>query len=93
MSFEGFVIPVVIAVLWMVVPDAVWPSWMTTASFPLYMIHPFALALLTSFVFRTTDNAVFFVLKVAVAIAISMVAISQFRRLMPRVASVMFGGR
>lgn len=93
MSLEGFVIPVVIAVLLAVTPDAAWPSWMTTASFPLYMIHPFALALLTSFVFRTTDNAVFLVLKVVAAIAISMVAISLFRRLMPRVASVMFGGR
>ena len=93
MSFEGFVIPVVIAVLWAMVSDAAWPSWMTTASFPLYMIHPFVLALLTSFVFHTTDSAVFFVLKVVAAIAISMVAISLFRRLMPRVASVMFGGR
>lgn len=93
MALEGFVIPIVIAVLWSLTPDADWPSWMTTASFPLYMIHPFALALLTSFVFRTTDNAVFLVLKVVAAIAISMVAISLFRRLMPRVAPVMFGGR
>lgn len=93
MSLEGFVIPVVIAVLLAVTPDAAWPSWMTTASFPLYITHPFALALLTSFVFRTTDNAVFLVLKVVAAIAISMVAISLFRRLMPRVAPVVFGGR
>ena len=93
MSLEGLAIPFVLALLWSLVPNNLWPTWLTKSAFSIYVIHSFVLALLTAFVFRRHGDCVQFVLKVVLASLSSIGIAVMLRRYVPRSANVLFGGR
>ena len=93
LALEGLLIPLLMVLVWSFSPATSWPRMFTNASFRLYMIHSFALAILTSLVFGVTNNVFLLVLKTMFAILLSFATIYVLRKTSPQLAGLMLGGR
>ena len=92
-SFEGVVIPLVMVVMWYKIPAKAFPRWLITSTFPVYLIHPFLLAVLTGTVFKNSESAVLLGSKMAIAWLGSVCLSIVLHMWLPRASRVLFGGR
>ena len=102
-SYQGLidksVIPVALLAVWCVIPVHPLPSWLTCASFPVYLIHPF----LYYFVYGITtalhcnrlmvDNLCLYLLMVLAVFTASVLIMLMMRRYLPVASRLLFGGR
>lgn len=92
--FVALAIPFFIYATWQVIPSRKLPSWLTACSFPIYLMHMILMTymgiILKRLSFDELTNAFIVFLG---SIAGSMAVTLLLRRLMPRFAIVLFGGR
>lgn len=87
------VVPFAMYAFWRLVPAYAWPKSLTSLAFPVFLMHFFVTHVgRIAFASRGDDVAVFALTYLA-AIGFSAVAAMTLRRFLPRIASVLFGGR
>ena len=87
-------IPLLVAGVWFVVPSAPWPRWLTSMSFPIYVMHFFVIYAMDGFGGARADKSVSAMLSQAVISVMVPCAIAlAMRRFAPRIAAFLFGGR
>ncbi len=87
-------IPLLVAGLWMLVPSAPWPKWLTSMSFPVYVMHFFVVYAMDGFRRAKADKSIaVMLLQAAVAVVVPCLVALLLRRLAPKAASAVFGGR
>lgn len=92
-------IPVSLVALWAIMPSNPWPRWLTDSAFPIYLIHWTVLSyfgvLLWNLPIRDTlmkAIPTYWVLT-AVTVVACLLAAFLMRRVTPRIAAFLFGGR
>jgi hypothetical protein len=88
--------PCLLALVWRLMPCGKWPSWLTGASFALYVAHPFFTHLLDSvrlFSRLGLEPGGMCMLRYAFALTGCMVCFIVIKNHFPRVAKLLFGGR
>lgn len=102
-SYQGLidksVIPVALLAAWCVIPVHPLPYWLTSASFPVYLIHPF----IYYFVYGLTtalhcnrlmvNNLCLYLLMVLSVFTASVLVMLMMRRYLPVASRLLFGGR
>ena len=89
-----FAIPLLVAGTWMLVPSAPWPKWLTSMSFPVYVMHFFVVYAMDGFRRAKADKSIaVMLLQAAVAVVVPCLVALLLRRLAPKAASAVFGGR
>lgn len=97
--FSWFGIVVSIYALYLTVPDKPFSKFIIAEAFPLYLVHPFVVAILAGLIKALghreyiLTSVLLFVVRWVLVVLVSFVAIKIGRKIMPRVASVLFGGR
>lgn len=86
--------PMLVAGTWLVVPAKPWPKWLTSLSFPIYVMHFFVIFALDGFRAPRVNKSIGFMLaEFAAAVAVPSVIALLLRRIFPRAAAFAFGGR
>ncbi len=96
-----FYMPAIVFTLigvWLFIPTRKWSKILTSNSFPIYLIHCFFLILLELFrkyfpTFPYPSGIFRYLLNGALAIGVSILAAHLLRKFLPRVSTVLFGGR
>lgn len=92
--FRTVFIACTIGATWYAIPDVRWSVTWTSLSFPLYIVHYFFSCVywwyLPKFV---ACSALWWCVKLIVALAGSVVIVKSMKRLVPRFTAVVFGGR
>lgn len=80
---------------WSIVPSVKWPKWLTSAAFPIYLMHGFFIGTLQTVPSSIpgTGTVVGFLIHWLVPIAGSICVATIIRKFAPEVAKVLFGGR
>ena len=85
--------------VWLVIPDMQLPKFLTSAAFPMYVTHGFVIFIF-AIVTRVTGlrplvqtSTLAYLVQVVLAISICVSVILLVRKLFPRVTQVIFGGR
>lgn len=97
--FSWFGIVVSIYALYLTVPDKPFPKFIIAEAFPLYLVHPFVVAILAGLIKASghreyiLTSVTLFVVRWVLVILVSFVAIKIGRKIMPRLTGVLFGGR
>ena len=87
-------IPLLVAGTWLVVPAKPWPKWLTSLSFPIYVMHFFVIFALDGFRAPRVNKSIGFMFaEFAAAVAVPSVIVLLLRRIFPRAAAFAFGGR
>jgi peptidoglycan/LPS O-acetylase OafA/YrhL len=87
-------IPLLVSGLWLLLPAAEWPRKLTSMSFPIYVMHYFVVFALDGFHKPSADKSICLMLvQAALAVAIPCAIAFVARRMLPRAASTLFGGR
>lgn len=87
-------IPLLVSGLWLLTPAAGWPKALTSMSFPVYVMHYFVVFALDGFRRPRADKSICLMLaQAALAVAVPCAVAFAARRLAPRAASALFGGR
>jgi len=85
-------IPLLMMLLWRLTPSAQWPAALVGSSFAVYVVHPIVIrALNAANLLSATPWR--FVLELLVAAPVAFFVTLALHRLLPRTASVVFGGR
>ena len=90
--------PFLLAALWTAIPSAPWPRWLVSNTFPLYILH-FMLFYLASAFCKALSlpaapaTAAGQALCVLAAVPASCLLASAFKKLFPKTAVLVFGGR
>lgn len=81
--------------LWSLVPTCKWPSVLTSAAFPIYLMHNLFIGWMQSFpsVVPSTSSFCGFLLFWFVPVVASILTACVIRRSAPRVSRIVFGGR
>lgn len=101
--FEGLIrvnplpilIPPMLLGVWLLMPERKWASYLVGMTFPIYVLHLFAM-LFFAYTSRWTmwmNPVVHFVFRWAGMVVLPIVFASLLRRFMPRLSGVVFGGR
>lgn len=96
---SSLAIPVAMWGLWYSLSGAAWPRWLTSCSFPIYVLHAFWGTITAGLISAaglktwTTDSAFAWLIKWGIMVAGPLVTVWMMRRFMPRVGGVVFGGR
>lgn len=106
LSFDGqqsllrFLLPLLILSVWTLVPPTPWPQWLTRAAFPIFLVHMLILSALDNlFTLIPTLNPALlgaeldYFLCGLLSILLSIAFAVLLRRLFPKLAAVLFGGR
>ena len=93
LSMEGFVIPVMILIVWQNCPSNVWPVWLTKSAFPIYLMHLLILAVLQALVFRNPDSIIQNCLKYCTVTLFTLLTSVALRSCFPRLCNMIFAGR
>lgn len=90
-------IPLALWGLWALIPATPLPRSFTSLAFPIYLLHFFVLFALWLLLARLAPNTLtcsaYYMLAGCIAITLSAQATLLFRRLFPRLANFLFGGR
>ena len=87
-----FSLPFALLSAWLVFPHVAWPSSLTSLTFPVYVLHVFAIRALDIAMYG--DMSCFGLgLKFIVVCVVSLLAAAMSRRCLPRFHSFAFGGR
>lgn len=78
---------------WNAVPSGRWPKWLTSLSFPIYLMHYFVTHLMTATFRYRVDDLVLYVAAFFCSVVISGIIAVVLRRFLPRLAMIVFGGR
>ena len=85
--------------VWLVIPDVHLPKSLTSAAFPMYVTHGFVIFIF-AIVTRVTGLRPFartstlaYLAQVVMVIVICVIAVSWMRKLFPRFSKMVFGGR
>ena len=87
------VIPGFLWVLWKTVPPCPWPKWLTSSSFAIYLIHPFAIFWFQRLAEARIDGFIFYCTCAVSAILAPMALKCSLQAISSRLASFLFGGR
>ena len=80
--------------VWGIMPDAAWPKWLVTCSFPIYLMHKFVLYVSNLVVANLGGDSLFsYGLESLFGCGMPIVAALFLRKYFPRIASIAFGGR
>ena len=85
-------VPFVLYAIWCIVSDVKWKSWITNASFPVYVMHPCWYAWVWV-LGRNVNGLAKSLTMLFVGVFASIVFANAFRWLSPRICRVLFGGR
>ena len=85
-------IPPALLATWRLFPSVSWPRAVTSLTFPIYILHVFAVRVLDVAMYGKTECAALLVKYTAVCV-MSAAAAAVFRALLPRFHSFAFGGR
>lgn len=87
-------IPFLVSGMWLAIPSAKWPKWLTSMSFPIYVMHFFVVYAMDGFARVHADKSIWLiVLETAAAIALPVAAAALMDRFLRGFPSVVFGGR
>ena len=91
-------IPFLLAALWIATPSAQWPRWLVSNTFPLYVIHFMLFYLVPAFckafsLPAAPTTSLGMVLCVIAVVPASCFLSSAFKKLFPKTAALVFGGR
>ena len=91
--YFGFAaIPFTLHGVWGLVSDRKLPSWFVMSSFGIYLSHKFVLALL-KLAINVSDNTFSYLGLAALAFGLSLLFVVMLKKALPRVATVILGGR
>ena len=85
-------LPFALLAAWRLFPSVSWPRAVTSLTFPIYILHVFAVRVLDVAMYGKT-GCVVLVAKYAVVCVMSVVAAAALRAILPRFHAVAFGGR
>lgn len=92
-QYLGFAcVPFALYGAWGLVSGREWPKWIVTSSFGVYLIHKFILTVFKYIVQPNLNVGVYLGMAFA-AFAFSLAVVVIVKRVTPRVATVIFGGR
>ena len=92
-QYSGWLaIPFMLYGVWNLVPDCEWPKWLVGCSFPVYVLHKFFYPFAHK-AFGSTGTWFGYLLTTIFVFVMSLVVANIFKKVLPRVASVAFGGR
>lgn len=83
--------PFLLLLVWRIMPKSEWPVVVTSAAFPIYMVHMFANGI--SSLFIVSDTPFRWVLRCVVVVMLSFASVIVLKRFLPRTANLLFGGR
>lgn len=87
-------IPFMMIGMWGLIPNKQWPKWLISASFPIFLIHKFLFPHRFTNLGLILECGIFGCITVALLVfGLSLCATILFRKVMPKVARVCFGGR
>lgn len=92
-------LPLALWAVWTLVPATVWPKWLTSASFPIYLMHMFVLVFLTAAskvsepIWVVRNSIPGYLLFAAVTVACCLAVTYCLRRYLPTLARWLFGNR
>lgn len=87
-------IPFMMIGMWGLIPNKPWPKWLTSASFPIFLMHKFLFPSSLANLNTVLECGIFGCITVAVLVfGLSLCATTLFRKVMPKVARFCFGGR
>ena len=87
-------IPCLVSGAWLAIPAVRLPAWLTSMSFPIYVMHYFVVYALDGFVlFRGRKSIALMALETLAAVALPVAAAFLMRRFFPVFAARVFGGR
>ena len=89
-SFVGGI--VLMPAVWAMMPSRAWPRWLTSAAFPIYLMHWFVLFPLAGLLSYPSTFPVYLCF-VAAGILLPLAVTCALRRWLPKTACVLFGGR
>ena len=85
-------IPCVLYVLWRWVPAHPWPEWLVGNAFGIFLIHKFVLLVLRQkMIFG--DGVVGYILTFSLTFVASLGCTLLLRKMLPRISSLLLGGR
>ena len=92
--FETMSVPFLIYFTWQIVPCKKWPVWLTWCSFPLFLMHAIAIGY-TKSIFRhiCSDPLLLAIVVFVVSVVGSCMVALLMRKYMPKLSSLVFGGR
>jgi len=85
--------PPLFCLLWVVVSQRKWPMWLTGMSFPIYLVHWFALDLHRRLFFARFDTLGQLLFRYAWMVLLSAAIVAVLRLLPKKANEVLFGGR
>ena len=87
------VIPGFLWTLWKMIPSSVWPKWITSSAFAIYLIHPFAIFLFKKVSDTPIDGFIPYFACAGLAILSPLAVKGLISAVSTRLTSVVFGGR
>ena len=87
------VVPGFLLMLWKIAPSCVWPKWMTSSAFAIYLIHPFAIFLFRKCVDERIEGPIHYFLCASLAVFVPIAFKLILSKTSGRLSSFVFGGR
>ena len=78
---------------WMMVPETAFPRWLTTSTFPIYLMHILLWVPFDAVIKTQCNTLVLWITKWIIGVSGPMIVALVLRRCFPRSANVLFGGR
>ena len=89
-------LPFLIYAVWHYMSAARWPAWLTSCSFPIFLIHPIMLSyagVAVKHLYTTEPSVNATTAQYCCGVVLSIIAAVVMRRLAPKAAAIAFGGR
>ena len=79
--------------IWLVMPSTKWPTWLTSMSFPIYIVHWWVLMEYGKWLYGTAASVPQLLARTSFGIVGSMLVVLLIRTLFGKKAGLLFGGR
>ncbi len=86
-------LPFLMFFAWLIIPCNRWPRWLTSMTFPIYIVHWFALEIHARLFFRDCETFCQMIFQCAWGIVLTMGIVAVLRLFPKKVYGILFGGR
>ncbi len=100
LAYPRFIaIPIALLAVWSLIPSCPWPRWLTSLSFPLFLVHFPIIDLYQTiqvYIFPLSNSlppALNYLTQWAIVTVVSLLLALALRKWTPRISAVLFGGR
>lgn len=94
--FQGLttlIIPLILLPAWALIPDRPWPKFLVSTSFGVYLVHMFFVRVAQHFAAGWLQTLPGFVIAYSLIVVCSVFFVLAIKRLVPKFAAFIFGGR